>query len=116
MGTRERPADRGRRLAHASVARLAADGRLARTAAGLSQRFVARTLRVSHSRIGRFERGDVRSLSTDFLGAYCAVVGLELALRTYPVGDPVRDRAQLALLQRFRAHLHPALGWRTEVP
>jgi hypothetical protein len=50
------------------------------------------------------------------LGAYCAVVGLELSIRAYPAGDPIRDRAQLALLERFRARLHPGLRWRTEVP
>jgi hypothetical protein len=50
------------------------------------------------------------------LGAYCAVLGLDLAIRTYPAGDPIRDRAQLALLERLRARLHPSLRWRTEVP
>jgi hypothetical protein len=44
------------------------------------------------------------------------VVGLDLVVRTYPAGDPIRDRAQLALLERLRARLHPELRWRTEVP
>jgi hypothetical protein len=52
----------------------------------------------------------------EFLSAYCAVLGLELSLRTYPAGDPIRDRAQLALLERLRGRLHPNLRWRTEVP
>jgi hypothetical protein len=43
-------------------------------------------------------------------------VGLDLALRAYPAGDPIRDRAQLALLERLRKRLHPSLRWRTEVP
>ena len=50
------------------------------------------------------------------VGAWCAVVGLDLAIRVYPVGDPIRDRAQLALLERFRRRLHPTVRWRTEVP
>jgi hypothetical protein len=37
-------------------------------------------------------------------------------MKAYPAGDPIRDRAQLALLERFRKRLHPTLGWRTEVP
>jgi hypothetical protein len=41
--------------------------------------------------------------------------GFDLALRVYPSGDPIRDRAQLALLERFRARLDPCLRWRTEV-
>ena len=50
------------------------------------------------------------------MAAYCAVVGLDLAMRAYPAGDPIRDRAQLALLERLRARLNPTLRWRTEVP
>ena len=83
--------------------------------AGLSQREVAQTIGVSHSKVGRFERsGDERSL--EFVGALCAVVGLDLAIRSYPAGDPIRDRAQLALLERLRGRLHPSLRWRAEVP
>jgi hypothetical protein len=66
--------------------------------------------------VGRFERGEVEFPDLEFLGAYCAVLGLELSLRTYPAGDPIRDRAQLALLERLRGRLHPSLRWRTEVP
>jgi hypothetical protein len=43
-------------------------------------------------------------------------VGLELALRAFPAGDPIRDRAQLALLERLRVRVHPTFRWRTEVP
>ncbi len=50
------------------------------------------------------------------VGAWCAVVGLDLTIRTYPAGDPIRDRAQLALIERFRRRLHPSIRWRTEVP
>lgn len=70
----------------------------------------------SHARVGRFERGEVEYPNLEFLGAYCAVVGLDLAIRTYPAGDPIRDRAQLALLERLRTRLHPSLRWRPEVP
>jgi hypothetical protein len=64
----------------------------------------------------RFERGEIEYLSVADLGAWCAVVGLDLALRAYAAGDPIRDRAQLALLERLRARLHPSLKWATEVP
>jgi hypothetical protein len=73
-------------------------------------------LGTSHTAIHRFERGLVKSARLDFVGALCAVVGLEMSIKTYPAGDPIRDRAQLALLERFRAQLHPALRRRTEVP
>jgi transcriptional regulator with XRE-family HTH domain len=76
---------------------------------------VARAIRSSHTRIGRFERGEAASPDLDFLSAYCAVVGLDLSIRTYPAGDPIRDRGQHALLERFRPRLHPSLRMPTEV-
>jgi transcriptional regulator with XRE-family HTH domain len=114
--SRERPADRGRRICRAAAHRLADDGRRARTGTGLSQREVGRAIDASHARVGRFERGDVAFPSLEFLGAYCAVVGLDLSLRAYPAGDAIRDIGQQRLLERFRARLHPSLGWATEAP
>ena len=116
MVTRERVADRGRRRCRKAVRRVAIDGRLARIGAGLSQAEVGHAIGSSHSMVGRFERGEVTYPDLAFLAAYCAVLGLDLALRVYPAGDPIRDRAQLALLERLRARLHPSLRWRTEVP
>lgn len=116
MGTRERPADRGRRRCRDALRRVAIDVRSARISAGLSQRAVADALGVSHATIGRFERLAPFDPSLEFVAAYCAVVGPDLALRAYPAGDPIRDRAQLALLDRLRARIHPDLRWRTEVP
>jgi transcriptional regulator with XRE-family HTH domain len=89
---------------------------MARVGAGLSLRDVAAASGASHQQLIRFEHGDLDRVSMTELGAWCAVVGLELNLRTYPAGDPIRDRAQLALLERLRRRLHPMLRWRTEVP
>jgi transcriptional regulator with XRE-family HTH domain len=116
MATRERPADRGRRRAREAIERVRLDHREARVAQGLSLRAVARALDVSHTQVRRFERGELREPTAEFMSASCAVVGLDLALRAYPAGTPLRDRAQLALLERFRPRLHPGLAWRTEVP
>jgi transcriptional regulator with XRE-family HTH domain len=98
------------------VTLLAADGRAARTAAGLSLEAVGDAIGCSHSRVGRFERGEVRSVETDFLGAYFAVLGHELSLRAYPVGDPVRDSGQRSVLDRLMPHLHESLLFPREVP
>jgi transcriptional regulator with XRE-family HTH domain len=88
---------------------------MARVGAGLSLRDVAAASGASHQQLARFERGDLDRVSIAQVGAWCAVVGLDLSIRAYPTGDPIRDRAQLALLERFRARLHPSLRWRTEV-
>ena len=95
---------------------VADDSRQARVNAGLSQRDVARAIGTSHSKVSRFERGATLTADLPFVAAVCAVVGLDLSIRTYPAGDPIRDRAQLALLERLRVRLHPTLRWRTEVP
>jgi hypothetical protein len=96
--------------------RLGEEHRMARLGAGLSLRDAAASSAASHQQLLRFERGDLDRLSITDLGAWCAVVGLDLALRAYPAGDPIRDRAQLALLDRLRARIHAELRWRTEVP
>jgi hypothetical protein len=43
-------------------------------------------------------------------------VGLDLPLRAFPAGDPLRDAGQLRLLRRFEARLGPGWAWRHEVP
>jgi transcriptional regulator with XRE-family HTH domain len=82
----------------------------------LSQAAVGRAIGSSHARVGRFERGEVAFPDLAFLSAYCAVLGLDLVVRAYPAGDPIRDRAQLNLLQRMRVRVDPVVRWRTEVP
>jgi transcriptional regulator with XRE-family HTH domain len=67
----------------------------------MSQRQLGRLCGLSHSAIGRMERGEVRRLTIDRLAIVAAVLGLELRLNLYPTGSPVRDRAHLALIGRF---------------
>jgi hypothetical protein len=62
------------------------------------------------------ERGAIAHPPVELLAAVCAVVGLELVIRVYPAGDPLRDRAHDALLGRLRAVLSPSLRLRTEQP
>jgi hypothetical protein len=64
----------------------------------------------------RFEHGQLERIVVADLGAWLAVVGLRLSLKAYPAGDPIRDRAHIALLERFRARLHPDPRWQIEVP
>ena len=66
--------------------------------------------------IWRFERGRQTKLRVEDIGAIAAVVGLDLSVRAYPAGDPIRDLAHARLLERFRRELHPSLRWHTEVP
>ena len=62
------------------------------------------------------ERGLSPNLSIARLTQAAAVVGLDARFRAYEGGPPLRDRAHVALLERFRARLGPDVGWSTEVP
>jgi hypothetical protein len=45
-----------------------------------------------------------------------SVLGLELSVKLYPGGAPLRDQAQVELIDRFRRQLGQPLRCRTEVP
>ena len=64
----------------------------------------------------RIERGRIRQPDPVVLAQMAAAVGLELRLRTFPSGEPIRDAPQQRLLQRLRVQLPPVVRWRTEVP
>jgi transcriptional regulator with XRE-family HTH domain len=115
MATRERPADRGNRLARRGLLTIGEEVREARLAAGLSQAIVGAAAGVSHTTVGRLERGRQPGADLALLSRVCAAVGLDLALRAYPDGDPIRDIAQVRLLGRLRDRIGPGLIWRTEV-
>jgi len=45
-----------------------------------------------------------------------AATGLELSMKLYPAGPPLRDAAHATLLSRLRQRLHSSLRFRTEIP
>jgi transcriptional regulator with XRE-family HTH domain len=116
MGTVDRARDRGMRFARRDRIQVGHEVRVARIAAGLSQRELARMSGVSHAAIGRLERLDVRRITIDRLAVIASVLGLELRVKLYLIGTPVRDAAHLALIDRFRKRVCPRLRLRTEVP
>ena len=98
------------------MALVAREFRIARLDRGLSQRAVAAAVGIDRSSISRIERGRAEDLSLVTAAELLAAVGLELSVRTYPAGPPLRDAAHADLLRRFRARLHRSLDWATEVP
>jgi len=87
-----------------------------RRAFGLSLRIVSRKLGVSVDRQIRAERGDPSTLTIDLAARYASMLGLELAASLHPIGNTIRDKGHLALLERFRRRLPAIVRWRTEVP
>jgi transcriptional regulator with XRE-family HTH domain len=116
MPVRNEPALFGRRGAKRLVADFGRELLTARLAAGISQRAAAAAGGMSNSQFGRIERAEIRHLTFDQASRAAAAVGLRLVVRTYPDGDPARDAAHLALVERFRKRLPSAAEWRTEVP
>lgn len=71
---------------------------------------------MSASTGSRLERGLLEHVDVMLLAKFCAVVGLDLSIKAFPGGQPIRDAAHLAMLGEFRGLLHPSLDWATEVP
>ena len=116
MGTKAGIAERARRHMAEDEHRLRAEISRARRGAGLSHDAVGAACGISGSTEWRIERGMTRTVNVRTLACLGAVVGLDVRLRAYPAGDPIRDAGQQRLLERLRRRLHRGLGWRTEVP
>lgn len=116
MGSRERAVDIGAARAREILARLMAEARAARLGAGLGQDDVAAALGLSRSQYSRMERGLSPDVSIDRAARLFAVLGQELSVRAFPAGDPIRDIAHAALLERLHARCHRSFRWQTEVP
>ena len=95
---------------------MGAELRIARVSAGLSQHDVGDRSGLSGSQVSRLERGLVPNASVAELARVGAIVGLDVRIRAYPGGDPVRDAGQIRLIERFRSRLHPTISVRLEVP
>lgn len=116
MGTRERPVDRGTLRGRRLRVAVGADIRAARLDHGLTLAHVGAAVGVSGSTQSRLERGVLEHVDLVLLARTCAVVGLDLSVKTYPGGSPIRDAAQLELVGDFRHFLHASIGWAAEVP
>src|SRR5688500_6603864 len=116
MVAKQRAVDRGTTRGRESVRSIGAEARRARTQLGLSIERVARAIAISPTELSRIERGLAPWVSVLVLSRLCAVVGLDLAVRAYPGGVPLRDARHNHVLMRFHEQIHPALGWSLEVP
>ena len=104
-------ASRGRALTTTILTEL----RQARMDRGLAGAVVARAAGLSPAQYSRIERGLTASVSIQDASVLLAAVGLELSVRAHPRGQPLRDAAHVALLDRLRTRLHGSLRFATEV-
>ena len=113
MPARDRRVDRAITVSHRLAAYAIAEIRSTRVALGLSQDDIGASVGMSGSQVGRFERGELQDVALDQLCRLSASVGLVPIIRLYPDGDPIRDVAQVRLLERLRARLPSRTSWRT---
>jgi DNA-binding XRE family transcriptional regulator len=116
MPTRRNPVDEATRRARHQVGEVLTELRGARLSAGLSQATIAAALGCSRQLIGVIEAGRLDDIGCVALARMGAVVGLDVSLRAFTGGSPLRDAGQLRLLDRFRSRVGSAWSWRTEVP
>jgi transcriptional regulator with XRE-family HTH domain len=116
LPARQRLIDRGSARGRAIVADLAREAEAARLQLGLSYTDIARALGIDRTQVARICRGQSPDLTVVRAAELLTILGLELGAKAYPGGAPLRDAAQVALLERFRARLGSGLRWRAEVP
>jgi transcriptional regulator with XRE-family HTH domain len=114
VSTRVGPIARAIRIASEDEARLRADLDRARRGAGLSVADVGRACGLSRSGVSR-ALGGHRPTQLREYASIGAAVGLDVRIRAYRAGDPLRDAGQQRLLERLRRRIPPSLRWRTEV-
>jgi transcriptional regulator with XRE-family HTH domain len=88
----------------------------ARSTRGLSQAFVAGAAGVSQPQLSRIERGASPNVTIESLSRVATVLGLDLSVRLFPGGPPLRDMAHANLLHRFRTAVGEDWHWAAEVP
>jgi hypothetical protein len=116
MPARRRAIETGSARGRAAVAKLGQEFADAIRSQGLSYAAVARDVGLSGVQVGRVARGLAPGLTIIQASELLASVGLELSIRAYPTGQPLRDRGHLELLERLRGRLHRTLMWKPEVP
>jgi transcriptional regulator with XRE-family HTH domain len=112
----ERTMDQARLRAQRLLREVGRELRAARITRGLSQRAVASVVEISQAQLSLIERDLYPVVTLDTLARAAAAVGLELSVKFYPGGEPIRDTAHIALLDRFRKAVGETWAWSSEVP
>jgi transcriptional regulator with XRE-family HTH domain len=115
MATRQRPGDLGADDAHRLQANAGRELREARLGLGMSMARAARRAAMSRSQLGRVERVDLEGLTFEQVCRAARAVGLDPSFTFYRSAIDVRDKAQVAILDRFGAMLASPLRMRREV-
>lgn len=115
MGARQSAADEAARKARYQLAEVVRTLRARRLMRGLSHSVVAASIGRSRQLIAKWERGALVPGLVDLV-IWGAVLGIDIPIRSFDAGSPLRDAGQLRLLARARRLIGRLWRWRTEVP
>jgi transcriptional regulator with XRE-family HTH domain len=113
---RERVADLAKRRSATQLQQVGRELRNARIARGLGQGFVAAAAGISQPQLSRIERGVLPRVSLETVGIVALLLGFDASVRLFLSGEPIRDKAHVALLERFRMAVGETWRWAAEVP
>jgi hypothetical protein len=82
----------------------------------MSQAILGTAVGLSQPQISRIERAQLRNLSVLDASRTATVLGLDLVVRVYPGGSPLRDAAHAERLRRILSHVRRPLRYRLDVP
>ena len=116
MANRQRRTEEAARASRRSRMELGGELREARLSAGLTLAACAVRLGWSRQRWARIEQARCQRFAVDDLHRMAAVLGLAVNVRCYPVGPPLRDIGQLAVIARLRPRLASTWKVRLEAP
>ena len=115
MAKQQRLLSIGQRRGERLVRELADAVREARIGLGVSLTRLAELVGFSRSKLWRIENGLTRKLDLVEAAQLCQVLGLDLSVRTFPTGAPIRDAGHVRLIDRF-ARATPSMAWTREHP
>ncbi|MEP7158644.1 MAG: helix-turn-helix transcriptional regulator [Chloroflexota bacterium] len=108
MATKETRRQRGARRGRMLIDRVVGEMRVAREAGNVSLEKLAAEIGSSRSAVSRLERLQAKDVGVVQLSEIASALGYELSIGVHPVGDPVRDKAQLAIGRRLGVLIGPA--------
>jgi transcriptional regulator with XRE-family HTH domain len=115
MATSERTYERGEARGRKALTTFGEEVRERRIELGLSQEAVSAAARLSRPRYTRIEAAKVETLTIMEVARIACVLGLDVPLKVYPGGDPLRDAASVARLDVLGSRVARPLRFRTEV-
>jgi transcriptional regulator with XRE-family HTH domain len=116
MPTREKLTALGRRRGDRLAREIGQIAKDARIGLGWSQEELSRKLDTSRTQLWRWESARPPYLTIPRAAVLLRVLGLDLAMTTYPAGGPLRDEAHARLVGRFLRILPAELPRRLEAP